>query len=67
MRANVLSTIFQAFERNYETRENGLGLGLFIVKRAADLLGHRIEVRSAPGRGSSFAIVADAASRSAAA
>jgi signal transduction histidine kinase len=67
MRANVLSTIFQAFERNDETRENGLGLGLFIVKRAADLLGHRIEVRSAPGRGSSFAIVADAASRSAAA
>ena len=67
MRANVLSTIFQAFERNDETRENGLGLGLFIVKRAADLLGHRIEVRSAPGRGSSFAIVADAASWSAAA
>ncbi len=34
----------------------GLGLGLAIVDRLARLLGHRIEVRSTPGRGSMFAI-----------
>jgi len=37
-------------------RSRGLGLGLFIVQRLADLLGHRIRVRSRPGKGSVFAI-----------
>jgi hypothetical protein len=31
---------------------------LFIVKRAADCLGHRIEVRSVIGHGSCFSVVA---------
>lgn len=66
IRANALSTIFNGFQRNDESRADGLGLGLFIVKQAADLLGHRIEVRSAEGRGSCFAIIADAARRGAA-
>jgi signal transduction histidine kinase len=56
-----LSTIFRAFQRADESRTDGLGLGLFIVKHAADLLGHRVEVRSAEGQGSCFAIVASAA------
>jgi two-component system, sensor histidine kinase len=38
-------------------RAKGLGLGLSIVERLAALLGHRIEVRSAAGRGSTFALV----------
>ena len=61
IRANALTTIFQAFQRADQSRTDGLGLGLFIVKHAADLLGHRVEVRSAEGRGSCFTVVADAA------
>ncbi|MBU1210522.1 MAG: response regulator [Alphaproteobacteria bacterium] len=37
-------------------RSHGLGLGLAIVQRLANLLGHRIDVRSLPGKGSGFAI-----------
>jgi signal transduction histidine kinase len=61
IRANALSRIFRAFQRADESRQDGLGLGLFIVKHAADLLGHRVEVSSTEGRGSCFAIVANAA------
>jgi signal transduction histidine kinase len=53
-----LVKIFEAFHRSDSTRADGLGLGLFIVQRAAQLLGHRVAVRSAPGRGSCFTIVA---------
>lgn len=37
-------------------RSKGLGLGLAIVARLASLLGHRIELRSAPGEGSCFTV-----------
>ena len=37
-------------------RERGLGLGLSIVQRLADLVGHRVTVRSKPGKGSAFII-----------
>jgi two-component system phosphate regulon sensor histidine kinase PhoR len=62
-----LGRVFSAFHRADATRSEGLGLGLFIVKRAADFLGHDIQVCSAVGRGSCFAVVADAASLTAAA
>ncbi|AWK90220.1 PAS domain-containing protein [Azospirillum thermophilum] len=42
-------------------RDRGLGLGLSIVKRTAELLGHRLGVASVPGRGSRFWIEMPAA------
>lgn len=37
--------------------EKGLGLGLSIVRRMAQMLGHRLEVASRPGHGSTFRII----------
>lgn len=37
-------------------RTKGLGLGLTIVERAARVLGHRLSLRSVPGRGSCFTL-----------
>ena len=39
----------------------GLGLGLAIVRRAVQLLNHRLSLASQPGRGSCFALSLDAA------
>ena len=41
-----------------DRRDGGMGLGLAIVRRLADLLRHDIGVVSRPGRGSRFSIVA---------
>src|SRR6267142_5747044 len=53
-----LSRIFEAFTRLDSTQCDGLGVGLFIVRRAIEVLGHRIDVRSAASRGSRFSIFA---------
>ena len=50
--------IFDAFRR-LDLNVDGIGLGLFVVRRAADLLGHRIDVQSEVGRGSCFSILID--------
>jgi signal transduction histidine kinase len=55
-----LSKVFEAFHRLDSTRSDGLGLGLFVVKRIVNLLGHEIDVRSEIGRGSCFAVRANA-------
>jgi signal transduction histidine kinase len=56
-----LPKIFDAFHRVEGNNEEGLGLGLFIAKRAARLLHHRLEVSSELGRGSQFSLVAELA------
>ena len=40
-------------------RSKGLGLGLAIVQRTANLLGHTISLTSEPGKGATFAVHAD--------
>ncbi len=57
--AEQLTAIFEEFhqlDNAARERSRGLGLGLSIVQRLSDLLGHKIDVRSWPGRGSVFAI-----------
>ncbi|MEW5756619.1 MAG: HAMP domain-containing sensor histidine kinase [Pseudomonadota bacterium] len=53
-----LSAIFREFYRveSHDGREKGQGLGLAIVERMAQLLGHRVQVASRLGKGSMFAI-----------
>ncbi len=52
--------VFEEFQRLSGTdkmAKRGLGLGLAIVTRIADLLGHDINMRSVPGKGSIFEVV----------
>lgn len=48
--------IFNEFERLSRSDVPGTGLGLSIVRRACQLLGHRLELRSSPGHGSCFRV-----------
>ena len=50
--------IFDAFTRLDTIRREGLGIGLFIVRHALGLLGHRMEVASNLSLGSRFSIFA---------
>jgi two-component system, OmpR family, phosphate regulon sensor histidine kinase PhoR len=59
-----LPRIFESFTRLAPGRSNGLGIGLSIVRRALEMLGHPIEVRSVVGEGSLFSIYAPAAAAS---
>jgi two-component system, sensor histidine kinase len=47
---------FHQLENPERDRTKGLGLGLAIVDRIARLLGHPVQVESAPGKGSCFSI-----------
>jgi two-component system CheB/CheR fusion protein len=57
--AEQLSAIFEEFhqlDNPARERSKGVGLGLAIVQRLAELLGHAVDVRSSPGKGSVFSI-----------
>jgi signal transduction histidine kinase len=56
--AAQLSGLFKAFQRVHATRCDGLGIGLFVVRRAVELLGHEMAVSSTPSRGSRFSVLA---------
>jgi two-component system CheB/CheR fusion protein len=54
-----LQSIFEEYhqlDNAARDQSRGLGLGLSIVQRFGDLLGHRVRVRSHPGKGSVFAV-----------
>jgi signal transduction histidine kinase/CheY-like chemotaxis protein len=57
--AAQLEAIFEEFYRidAAGSHNAGLGLGLSIVKRSIELMGHRLQVRSWPGRGSLFEVL----------
>lgn len=58
IKSENLSEIFEMFRQapNGDATPGGVGLGLYIVKRLAAVLGAEIEVSSAPGRGATFRI-----------
>jgi signal transduction histidine kinase len=61
IKATDLPRIFERFYRSdtsrSKTQAEGYGLGLAIAKKIADSFGGAIEVRSAPGKGSTFTIL----------
>jgi len=50
---------YHQLDNEARERSRGLGLGLSIVQRLGDLLGHPVHVRSTPGKGSVFSIEID--------
>ena len=52
---------FYRVEHDTAARNGGLGLGLSIVERSVNLLGTKMEVKSEPGKGSSFSLLVPAA------
>jgi len=52
---NIFREFFQVPQQQTDTNK-GLGLGLAIVDRLVKLFGYRLELRSAPGKGSVFAL-----------
>ena len=55
----VMSRLFERFYRDpsLPRRVQGVGLGLSVVKHIMDAHGGKIDVRSAPGKGSTFTLV----------
>jgi two-component system, OmpR family, phosphate regulon sensor histidine kinase PhoR len=53
-----MSRIFEAFTRLDSNQSDGLGIGLFIVRQAIAMLGHRVDVSSVVSRGTRFSVLA---------
>ncbi len=60
-RERIFDEFYQVRDARTSRSNAGMGLGLAIVRRLAQLLGHRIEVASTPGRGSRFRVLAASA------
>ncbi|MCB2092105.1 MAG: PAS-domain containing protein [Alphaproteobacteria bacterium] len=60
---NLQQEIFEEFKRFHNSDvasgDTGLGLGLSISQRTAEMLGHSLTVKSVPGQGSVFHIMVD--------
>jgi PAS domain S-box-containing protein len=57
--ADLLPRLFQPFERGVSEEPGsraGLGLGLYIVRQIVDAHGGKVDVRSAPGDGTTFTL-----------
>jgi len=57
--AKAIFEDFHQLHNEERDRSKGLGLGLAIVRRLAECLGHKVEHRSVVGNGSYFGIVAE--------
>jgi two-component system phosphate regulon sensor histidine kinase PhoR len=66
MTGDQMPRIFEPFTRLDPAGQEGLGVGLFIVRQAIGILGHRIDIISAPSQGSRFSIFVTKAESSAA-
>ncbi len=56
MTADEIELAFEEFVQVPGTQAGGMGLGLSIVQRTADLLGHPLATRSIPGQGTVFSL-----------
>ena len=64
--AEHITHIFEEYYQGPEVADHGgVGLGLAIVQRLGKLLGHHVDVRSVPGKGSGFSVEVPLADKSA--
>lgn len=60
IRAEHQAMVFEEYTR-LDRAGDGLGIGLSVVKRACELLGHRVQLHSTPGVGTTVSITMDVA------